>query len=317
MSSAPRVSVVIPTYQRRESVRRLLEALSRQTLAAEAYEVIVCIDGSTDGTREMVEAFAAHYTLRALEQLNAGRATACNAGIAASRGAVTVLLDDDMEPTPRCLEAHLAAHEGESRRAVMGAVPVVLDAASPRAAAYIGEKFARHAAKLAQPGYRIGFRDFYSGNLSIRRAVLVECGQFDPSFRIYGNEDGELALRLLRAGVTLAYSADAAAAQHYDKDFAALARDNIAKGKTAVLSVRLHPETLPDTKLSRYHAVSRRWRLVRGALLGASRVVGATPRGVIRVMTWIERLRPRRLHRYYELALDYFYWVGASEWRRS
>ena len=317
MSASPSVSVVIPTYQRCGSVRRLLEALAHQTLPVEAFEVIVCIDGSSDGTREMVEASAARYALRALGQPNSGRATACNAGIAASRGAVVVLLDDDMEPTPRWLEAHLAAHEGEPRRAVMGAVPVVLDASSPRAAAYIGERFARHEAKLAQPGYRIGFRDFYSGNLSIRRAVLVECGLFDPSFRIYGNEDGELALRLLRAGVTLAYSADAAAAQHYDKDFAALARDNIAKGKTAVLSVRLHPETLPETKLSRYHAVSRRWRLIRGALLGASRVVGATPHGVIRVMTWVERLRPRRLHRYYELALDYFYWVGASEWRRS
>src|SRR4051812_8618211 len=45
-----RISVVIPTYQRRASVQRALRALSRQTLQPEYYEVIVAIDGSTDGT---------------------------------------------------------------------------------------------------------------------------------------------------------------------------------------------------------------------------------------------------------------------------
>ena len=52
MSTEPLISLIVPTYQRRASVERLLRALNQQSLLAEKYEVIVVIDGSLDGTRE-------------------------------------------------------------------------------------------------------------------------------------------------------------------------------------------------------------------------------------------------------------------------
>src|SRR5690349_14383580 len=100
MESCPRVSVVIPTYQRRLSVERTLQALSAQTMPADQFEVVVSIDGSMDGTREMLDACRTPYTLVAQWQRNRGRAAACNRGVALARGDVIVLLDDDMEPTP-------------------------------------------------------------------------------------------------------------------------------------------------------------------------------------------------------------------------
>ena len=69
MTSTFSISVVIPTYLRRASVRRALEALSRQTLSPDEYEVIVAIDGSRDGTQEMVSQFPAAYKLRSIWQL--------------------------------------------------------------------------------------------------------------------------------------------------------------------------------------------------------------------------------------------------------
>src|SRR5512147_2927642 len=98
MTATPYVSVIIPTYNRRDSVERTLRALTHQTLAADAYEVIVSIDGSQDGTREMVDAFATPYRLTCVWQSNQGRAAACNAGIRMAQGDVLVILDDDMEP---------------------------------------------------------------------------------------------------------------------------------------------------------------------------------------------------------------------------
>src|SRR5512147_2694955 len=80
------LSVVIPTYQRCATLERALRALAQQTLPVDAYEVIVSIDGSGDGTREMVAQLVTPYRLHALWQPNHGRATACNAGIAAARG---------------------------------------------------------------------------------------------------------------------------------------------------------------------------------------------------------------------------------------
>jgi GT2 family glycosyltransferase len=310
MTTSPSISVVIPTYRRCASVQRALQALARQTVPADEYEVIASIDGSEDGTREMVARFSAPYRLRALWQPNRGRAAACNAGIGAACGEVLVLLDDDMEPMPEFLAAHRREHPKGSRLGALGAVPIADPSSSP-VVRYIGTKFNRHLEKLADPGYGITFRDFYSGNFSIRRDVLLEVGVFDEAFKIYGNEDGELALRLLGAGVRLVYSPEALARQHYTKGFAGLARDNIAKGHTAVLLARKYPNTFRDLKLSTYHQGSRKWRLLRAALLLLSRWWGKTPDMVIGLMEWLEWRRPTQLDLYYGLALDYCYWLGA------
>jgi GT2 family glycosyltransferase len=302
-------------------VLRALQALSLQTLPASEFEVIVSIDGSSDRTSDLVAQFAAPYPLRTLWQPNAGRASACNSGILASRGELAVLLDDDMEPLPGCLQAHCRAHAGARSRAVMGAVPVRVDEHSPLTAKFIRDRFEKHSMKLAQPDYRIGFRDFYSGNLSIPRNVLIEVGLFDPAFVAYGNEDGELALRLFRAGVELVYSKEAAATQHYEKEFEALARDNAAKGRTAVLCLQKHPETIGSLQQRLYQHGSWKWWIIRRLLLAITAALQSTPGLVIRFIHWQERRRAPQLHRYYRLALDYFFWLGAGPelklWRRQ
>lgn len=311
MSRVPTLSVVIPTFQRCGSVRRLLEALRHQTLPAAEYEVVVSIDGSTDGTREMVDAFTAPYDLRAVWQPNGGRAAACNAGLRESRGQIVVLLDDDMEPRPLFLAAHLEEHALGKRRGVLGAVPIRIEADSPPVVRFVGTKFNRHLTALAQPGREIGIRDFYSGNFSIPRDVLLESGGFDESFRIYGNEDVDFAARLLTAGVELRFCEVAWAVQHYEKDFIALARDHIAKGKTAVLCARKRPEWVPRMRLGNFRRRSRKWRLTRAILLAVSDRQGRIPAALMRLIQRAERRWPARLPRYYPFVLDYFFWFGA------
>jgi GT2 family glycosyltransferase len=308
------ISVVVPTFQRRASVARLLRSLDQQTLPPG--EVIVVIDGSADGTRELVESLGpASYPQHALWQPNRGRASARNAGIRAASGEILVLLDDDMEPAPGCLAAHARAHEGAARRGVLGAVPIVVGTDTPPTVAYIGTKFNAHLDRLAQPGCPITFRDFYTGNFSIRREVLLQIGLLDESYTLYGNEDCELAIRLLAGGVELVYDARALASQHYEKTFAALARDTREKGWTALLCARQHPRDV--TTLERSGPASRAWRLLRTLLIMLTRHVPAIPDGVTALVGWLERRAPRRMHAGYRLALDYFYWSGIDAARRQ
>jgi glycosyltransferase involved in cell wall biosynthesis len=312
MSRRPSISVVIPTFQRCRSVRRALESLARQTVPADQYEVIVSIDGSRDGTREMVARFSAPYALIGLWQENQGRASACNAGVRAARGDLIILLDDDMEAAPGLLAGHLSLHPEGSRRAVVGAAPIVADRSSPPLVQYQATWFNRRQERFAQPGYTLRFRDAYSGNFSARRQLLLDVGIFDPGFKVYGHEDYELALRLHRAGVELLFGRDAMAYQHFEKDFAGLARDNISRGRTAVVFARKHADVIGELKLSTYRRASRKWQRVRACLLALSRVMPATPRGVIGVMRWLESRRGGRLGRYYARSLDYFYWLGVQ-----
>ncbi len=311
MTEPVRISVVVPTYQRCASVRRTLEALARQTMATTEYEVIVAIDGSDDGTKEMIDRFRAPYRLSAIWQPNQGRAAARNAGSRLAEGHLIVFLDDDMEPAPGFLLAHRDAHPPGSRRAVVGPVPIPDDPSSPPVVDYRRSGMNALLDRLAQPGYQLGFRDVYTGNLSLPRDVLREVGAFDATFKLYGHEDYEIALRLVKAGVELGYSSQAVAYQCYDKDFPALARDCVARGHTAVLFTRKHPDVASSLKLASYREGPRKWRLVRSVMLWLSRWLPSFPDWVIRVMTWLERRRPRRLHDHYTLAIDYFFWLGA------
>ncbi len=170
---------------------------------------------------------------------------------------------------------------------------------------------------LAQPGRVPRFNDAYTGNLSVPRATLLEIGGFDESFRLYGHEDYEFVLRLVKAGTQLVFSSSALAFQHQDKDFPSLARDTVARGKTAVLFARKHPEVLQELKLGAFDRETRKWRLLRAVLLGCTRLFGGAPEAVIFLVTKLERRRPRRLDRYYAMALDYFYWVGVQAARRA
>jgi len=307
-----RISVIIPTYQRCASVQRVLKALAHQSIAKDFYEVIVSIDGSKDDTFKTISRTPTPYRLQVSCQDHRGRAAACNAGIKLANGELLVFLDDDMEPTPDFLAAHWEAHTDRGLLGVIGAVPIPLSFSSPPVVEFISEKFHGHLEKLARPGYNIHYRDFYSGNFSIRRQVLNDVGGFNETFKIYGNEDGELAFRLLRAGVTIVYNPKALAYQHYTKDFAALAQDNFAKGETSILLANLHPATFADLKLSTYRKGPLAWRLLRTGLLHISRLWTGTPDWVIRYVKWLERRRPNRLPSYYRASLDYFYWLGAK-----
>jgi GT2 family glycosyltransferase len=320
----PRVSVVVPTFQRRESARRLLHALCRQTLPPSDFEVLVAVDGSTDGTFDMLLAFAAPFRLRSLPAPNAGRAAACNRGIRVARGELLVILDDDMEPGPGFLEAHLSAHgDTGSRLGVLGAVPIEAGPGTAPVTRFVAQKFARHLERLAAGG-EVRYRSFYSGNFSISRALLLELGLFDEGYTEYGNEDTELALRLLAAGVSLQYRPDALAHQHYEKDFRALARDSRAKGRTAVLTTRKHPEKLGPFDLQSFRASSDRWsgrspkwRLLRGAVLATAPYSALAERALIALVRAVERFEPARLPVLYLFAIDVFYWLGVESAARE
>ena len=66
------VSVVIPTYNRKQILKDMLESLCQQTMPADRFEVIVVVDGSTDGTWEMLQEIDTPYGLTSLYQENAG-----------------------------------------------------------------------------------------------------------------------------------------------------------------------------------------------------------------------------------------------------
>ena len=312
MPEAPAVSVVIPTHQRREALGTVLESLARQSVEPGCYEVVVSVDASTDGTVEMLEGFEAPFDLRWVSPEGRGRAAACNAAVAAARGEVTIILDDDMRVVPEFVERHRSHHPPGSRRCVLGAVPVELDRASSHAARYVKDKFDAHLSRLSDPEHLALPRSFFTGNASLRTETMRAAGGFDDSFGIYGNEDVELALRLREDGVELGYDPEALAYQTYDKNLAGLQRDTLAKGRTTVQLARRHPEVFPDLRLANPDDSSRPWLAIRSVLLWATRRLAATSGVVFALFSLLERLGAWRLPLFYRPVLDYAFWAGVD-----
>jgi glycosyltransferase involved in cell wall biosynthesis len=96
--AAPGISVVVPTRNRPESLRRCLAALAAQTVG-ERLEIVVVDDGSDDAV-EVASVVRAAPGARLVRQSGRGPGAARNAGIRVARGAVVCLTDDDCEPEP-------------------------------------------------------------------------------------------------------------------------------------------------------------------------------------------------------------------------
>lgn len=99
------VSVVVPTYNRAELLKRTIESILAQTVLP--LEVIVVDDGSTDHTPDVCAAFG--ESIRYIRQENQGLSMARNTGIRTSRGDWIAFCDSDDLWRPRKLEIQLAA----------------------------------------------------------------------------------------------------------------------------------------------------------------------------------------------------------------
>lgn len=209
--TAPLVSVVIATYNRTESLIRLLGMLGQQTLAASDYEIVVVDDGSRvpvePALRDVHSALPCHAAV--VTQANAGPGAARHAGIDAARGSLIVIIDDDMRVRDTFLAAHVAAHPPGSRRVVLG---VLLP--DPEAELPLFERYQMAMLDRLYDNVRSGREamrgwDLYTGNVSFRRADYLAVGGFDRTLRL--SEDAELGMRLEEAGVSFGLS-DAASA---------------------------------------------------------------------------------------------------------
>jgi len=102
--SVPAVSIVVPVYNEEATIGAVVTQLLAVPMSA---EVVVIDDGSSDGTAQVLEAFAGRVVYRRLER-NQGKGAALRYGFALARGQVVVVQDADLELSPH-LVVELAA----------------------------------------------------------------------------------------------------------------------------------------------------------------------------------------------------------------
>lgn len=114
------VSVVIPTYNDRTALELTLAAFNCQTYPSDRYQLIIIDDGSTDGTKSLVETFETSYPIRYFWQDNAGRGKARNVGIGMAKGDILIFNDADGIPVPDFIAQHVKSHSCNDNTVVIG-----------------------------------------------------------------------------------------------------------------------------------------------------------------------------------------------------
>jgi GT2 family glycosyltransferase len=207
----PDLSIVIPSYNRSDLLRACLHSVTRN--APLSCEIIVVDDGSPNAS---ASAIAAEYTgVRALRlPSRRGFCVAANSGIAAARGRIVELLNDDTEATPGWANAALARFYEASVGAV---APLVLcwpgggigeariDSAGD-CYFFGGIAGKRCRGEILRPQHLTACRVFGASASSAfyRRDVVQRIGAFPPSFGAYF-EDVDLSFRLRRVGYEIVY----------------------------------------------------------------------------------------------------------------
>jgi glycosyltransferase involved in cell wall biosynthesis len=242
MTATPSCSVIIPTYNRAELLRRTLESLVGQDLPRAEFEVLVIDDGSSDDTAAVAESFGDRLTLRYFFQPDEGWrvAQARNVGIAHAAAEVCVMVDSGVLLHSGCLRAHLDSHrQADGPVAVVGYVHGfgTEGAEAAELIRTMGEGDFGDPdgclARMRESGQWVDVREpfylkyaddfaglpapwivYWTCNVSAPTQRLRAVGGFDEQIRSWGGEDLELAYRLHLDGVRFVLNR-AASSIHY------------------------------------------------------------------------------------------------------
>lgn len=294
------ISVVIPTRDRATSLHRCLDALTVQSVPAEEFEVVVVDDGSSDETPRLLDGYAAPFSLRAVNQANAGAGAARNRGIELAAGEFCLFLDDDIVADQELVAEHLRVQREAGGVVGVGRLRLVMESRGGLAT-HFARWWERHYAAFETGAAEPDFWACFSGNLSAPTAALRRIGGFDES--LTRTEDVEVGYRLAGAGLRIAHIGGASAEQRHSKGFRSMVRDYDRAGESAVALWRRHPELMRYPPLGDFAQGGTRAVMLRRVLLA------------LRAPTWplalvdpfLARRAPERVYAFLQL---YCFWRG-------
>lgn len=270
-SQITKVSVIVPTCNRVDRLGRVMGALAAQTVDPADFEVIVVSDGSTDGTDEFLRQVVTPFRLRGTSQANAGPAAARNTGVRLAAGDVLLFVDDDVVPQRDLIEQHVATH-GQAKAEVVVIGPM-LTPADYHPNAFVRWEQAmlyRQYSAMIRGHYEPTYRQFYTGNASVRREFLLASGGFDERFR--RAEDVELACRLRDNGARFIFSPQAVGYHYAERSFSSWIQNARDYGRNEVLFDRYYG------RLSRLQDVRSEFMRRHAALRSVTRRCVGRPR---------------------------------------
>lgn len=219
----PDISVVICTYNRRKYIISALESLLAQQLPAEAFEILVIDNASTDDTAELCTKFAAAhpaYRIRYFLETQRGLSFARNRGIREAAGRLITYIDDDAEAVPQFLPRLLEFFQQHPRAIGAGGkiIPRYPESGEPRwMNRYLDGLVARHDHGDQPKIYSAAMKYPVGCNMTYRKSALQEAGGFNTSL-LFRSDDKYIGQQMKKIPGQVWYLPEAIVYHHIDAD---------------------------------------------------------------------------------------------------
>ncbi len=299
-------SIIIPTYNRKNILKRSLGYLFEQTYPAAKYEIIVVDDGSVDGTIEMIKTLRPPCSLRYFRQDNRGPAVARNLGIKNAKGRIIIFLDDDIFATSRLIEEHMSYHSRFSNLFATGHTLLLPELIESSLFLRCARK--RHE-RLPWNSANPVFSEFLIGNSSVKKENFLDIGLLDKALGKYGWEDIEWGYRAHKKGLQLKFNRNAIAYHYKNPTFEESCRLHRLMGKSAVTFYKKHPDLTIALLLG-----------VHPLLVFAKSILYNKPLVKLcqKILPYIQsRKFFPILYFCYSVVLEYYYFIGIKEGLRK
>ena len=254
----PVISVIVPVWNDERRIGQCIEALKRQSLDPDLFEIIIVDNGSTDSTAAVVSGYA---DVVLLQEPQPGSYAARNRGLARARGEYVAFTDSDCAPERDWIEAGLKAAEGHPEIGIAAGRVVFCEPSGAYNRACLN--YERYLSMRQEDNAREGV--VITANWFSRKSVLVQHGGFDATLKSGG--DHELSRKVSKSGLQTIY-VPAAVVVHPPRtqiaEIAAKAR-RVVGGRWSSATGRLR--FLRRMKTETRNLVSRSWRIARAGNL--------------------------------------------------
>ncbi len=234
------ISVIIPTFNRRELLEKCLLALERQSIEKN-WEVIVVDDGGQMKLDSLINKFDSKLKIKILSQRNKGPATARNHGVRHASGEYIAFLDDDCEPDKYCIKNLLIT---AMKGVMIGGKTInklssnIFSETSQLLVSFLYEQFKN------TPWYF-----FTSNNFLVDKYSFEQIGGFDEEFPTSAGEDRAFCAKWIQYGFVMNHNPMAIIYHAHGLNLSSFWRMHVKYGKAAVIyQKRLHELKLPLPK---------------------------------------------------------------------
>ncbi|HNT23471.1 MAG TPA: glycosyltransferase [Anaerolineales bacterium] len=236
-------SIIIPTYNRKDSLLLTLNSLRSQTWPHNLFEVIVVDDGSVENL-DSVEEEDFPFPFRMIHQINQGSAAARNTGAQNSNGQLLIFIDDDILLEPGYIEGLIKEHWAYKNIVGMGiCLPYITSRSTCFERIYLANLFT-----LELVSKEVQFTECVTNNLSVMRGDFEQVGEMQdiagdgPTWWgdvDFGYRAWKIGMHFRRSGSAICYHVD-----YSTQSLASVSQRAYKISQMAVVLLRKYPDIL-------------------------------------------------------------------------